>query len=123
MRTRHSFTAIAACIAAASLSLAACGGPSSEVAQADAVVTNPVEVFTWWANGSEKAGLDALVGALNEQHPETTFVNGAIGGGAGSAAKDLLKTRLESQNPPDTFQAHAGAELADYIDAGQVQDI
>ena len=26
-------------------------------------------------------------------------------------------------DPPDTFQAHAGAELNDYIDAGQIEDL
>lgn len=82
-----------------------------------------VEVFTWWAAGSEKAGLDALVGVFNEQHPDVEFINGAVAGGAGSAAKDLLQSRLQAGDPPDTFQAHAGAELQDYIDAGQVEDV
>src|SRR5699024_1522526 len=51
------------------------------------------------------------------------FVNGAVAGGAGSAAKDLLQSRLQAGDPPDTFQAHAGAELQDYIDAAQVEDV
>ncbi|GAA2228522.1 extracellular solute-binding protein [Promicromonospora sukumoe] len=106
------------------LTLAACGGSgdggdgSSASGGAD-----QVEVFTWWAAGSEKAGLDALVGVFNEQHPDIEFVNGAVAGGAGSAAKDLLQTRLQAQDPPDTFQAHAGAELQDYIDAAQIEDV
>lgn len=82
-----------------------------------------VEVFTWWAQGSEKAGLDALVEVFNEQHPDVEFVNGAVAGGAGSAAKDMLQSRLQAGDPPDTFQAHAGAELNDYIDAGQITDV
>ncbi|MEK8226268.1 extracellular solute-binding protein [Oerskovia sp. M15] len=40
-----------------------------------------------------------------------------------SAAKDLLQTRLQANDPPDTFQAHAGKELTDYIDAAQLEDI
>ncbi|WP_028044970.1 ABC transporter substrate-binding protein [Cellulomonas sp. URHE0023] len=124
MRTGRKFTAVAAGIAVATLALAACsgndgdssgGGDTGDAAQA--------EVFTWWADGSEKAGLDALVTVFNQQFPDTEFVNGAIAGGAGSAAKELLQTRLQSNNPPDTFQAHAGAELTDYIKAGQVQDV
>lgn len=82
-----------------------------------------VEVFTWWASGSEKLGLDALVAVFDEQHPDVTFENGAIAGGAGSAAKELLQNRLQAQDPPDTFQAHAGKELQDYIDAGQIEDV
>src|SRR5699024_940558 len=52
-----------------------------------------------------------------------TFVNGSVAGGAGSAAKDMLQSRLQAGDPPDTFQAHAGLELADYIDAGQLEDV
>lgn len=100
--------------------LAACGNGGSGDADGDA---NQVEVFTWWAAGSEKAGLDALVGVFEAQHPDIEFVNGAVAGGAGSAAKDLLQSRLQAQDPPDTFQAHAGAELQDYIDAAQIEDV
>lgn len=102
-------------LAAAALVLAGCGGGGDE--------SKDVEVFTWWADGSEKAGLDALVGEFDKQHPNFKFVNGAVAGGAGSNAKNVLASRLQSNDPPDTFQAHAGAELADYIGAKQVQDI
>jgi glucose/mannose transport system substrate-binding protein len=35
----------------------------------------------------------------------------------------VLAARLTQRDPPDTFQAHAGAELVDYIDNGQVEDL
>jgi glucose/mannose transport system substrate-binding protein len=82
-----------------------------------------VEVFTWWADGSEKLGLDALVSVFQKQHKDFTFVNGAVAGGAGSNAKNVLASRLQANDPPDTFQAHAGGEMTDYIDAKQVQDV
>lgn len=82
-----------------------------------------VEVFTWWAQGSEKEGLDALVGVFEEQHPDLTFVNGAVAGGAGSDAKNVLASRLQTNDPPGTFQAHAGAELTDYIDQGDIEPL
>ncbi|GGM32002.1 sugar ABC transporter substrate-binding protein [Promicromonospora citrea] len=105
------------------LTLAACGSGGSGGDDSGDSAGGQVEVFTWWAAGSEKAGLDALVGVFDEQHPDIEFVNGAVAGGAGSAAKDLLQTRLQAQDPPDTFQAHAGAELQDYIDAAQIEDV
>ena len=52
--------------------------------------SNDVEVFTWWASGSEKSGLDALVKVFDEQHPSLNFVNGSVLGGAGSNARDVL---------------------------------
>lgn len=124
MRNARKFTAMAAGLAVASLALAACSsgdGGSSDDSSGGA--GDKVEVFTWWASGSEKLGLDALVGVFDTQHPDVEFINGAVAGGAGSAAKDLLQTRLQANDPPDTFQAHAGAELTDYINAGQVEDV
>src|SRR3569623_552755 len=82
-----------------------------------------VVVYTWWSDGGEKAGLDGLVSAFDKACPGYTFINGAISGGAGSNAKAVLASRLKQNDPPDTFQAHAGAELSDYIKAGQVEDL
>ncbi|CAN5391748.1 extracellular solute-binding protein [soil metagenome] len=84
---------------------------------------NQVEVFTWWSAGSEKLGLDALVSVFQDEHPNIEFINASVAGGAGTNAKKALAFRLEANNPPDTFQAHAGAELTDYIKAGQLQDL
>ena len=103
---------VVAAVAAASLTLAACGGGSGDDDGGGGEGGgNRVEVFTWWASGSEKLGLDAMVEVFNEQHPDIEFVNGAVAGGAGSAAKDLLQSRLQANDPPDTFQGHAGEEL------------
>lgn len=120
-RTFTRITAAVAALAAASLALTSCGSDDSSPSTSGG--SDKVEVFTWWASGSEKLGLDALVSVFNEQHPDVEFINGAVAGGAGSAAKDLLQSRLQTNNPPDTFQAHAGAELSDYIAAGQLQDV
>ena len=40
-----------------------------------------------------------------------------------SNAKQVLANDLPAGKPPRTFQAHAGAELGDYINAGQVDDV
>lgn len=79
-----------------------------------------VGVFTWWAAGSEKEGLQALEELFEEDYPNNTFVNLAVAGGAGSSAKAKLAADLQNGNPPDSFQGHAGAELIDYIDADQI---
>ena len=132
MRRYRKISAAAAGVAALTLALTACsgggggtgddtdGGDGGDTGSGDA---SQVEVFTWWASGSEKLGLDALVEVFNAQHPDIEFINGAVAGGAGSAAKDLLQSRLQAGDPPDTFQAHAGAELTDYINAGQLEDV
>ena len=112
-------TAVAA-VAAVGLALSGCSAAGSG---SDPNNPNQLEAFTWWVAGSEKVGLDALVGVFEEQHPGIEFINASVAGGAGSNAKAALAARLEADNPPDTFQAHAGAELTDYIAAGQLQDL
>ncbi len=115
-------TPVIAALAVAGLTLSACGGDDeSESTSGDG--GGDVEVFTWWAEGSEKLGLDALVEVFEDQNPDYSFVNGAVAGGAGSNAKNVLASRLQTNDPPETFQAHAGEELSDYIEANQVQDI
>lgn len=100
--------------AAAALVLAGCTSSDGD--------KNKVEVFTWWSTGSEALGLEAMVKVFDANHPDITFVNGAVAGGGGSA-KNLLQDRLAAGDPPDSFQAHAGMEIQDYIEAGQVQDV
>lgn len=82
-----------------------------------------VGVFTWWADGSEKLGLDELERIFGDVYPNDTFVNLAVAGGAGSNAKAKLAADLQSGNPPDSFQGHAGAELTDYINNGQIEPV
>ncbi|MEO5920379.1 MAG: extracellular solute-binding protein [Pseudolysinimonas sp.] len=114
---------ILAAVAAAAAAVLALTGCSSAGSGSDPNNPNQLEAFTWWASGSEKVGLDALIGVFGTQYPGIEFINASVAGGAGSNAKAALASRLEADNPPDTFQAHAGAELDDYIEAGQLQDL
>ncbi|MDR2380222.1 MAG: ABC transporter substrate-binding protein [Bifidobacteriaceae bacterium] len=116
MRSSRFFAAIGAA-ALILATTAACGEDSSSGGDA-----SEVEVFTWWTSGSEALGLEALEGVLKDKYPDVKFVNGGVTGGGGSA-KELLQTRLTANEPPDTFQVHAGKEAQDYIDAGQVEDV
>ncbi|MGX1792483.1 ABC transporter substrate-binding protein [Microbacterium sp. NPDC055312] len=119
---RKALAAVAG-LAAVGLALAGCSGGADNGNAGGSNDDSQVEVFTWWAAGSEKAGLDALVKVFDEQFPNTEFVNAAVAGGAGSNAKNALASRLKANNPPDSFQAHAGAELTDYIEADKLEDL
>ena len=103
--------------------LAACGSATAEP-ELPINTHQSVTVYTWWASGVEKQGLDKLAEVFEEQHPEIEFVNdGVMGGGGSATSKQYLQTRLETEDPPDTFAAHAGAELQDYIEDGYIQDL
>ncbi len=82
-----------------------------------------LEIFTWWASGGEAAGLEGMTTEFVNQNPDTTFINASVAGAAGVNAKGVLVSRMAAGNPPDTFQAHAGAELSSYVRAGQLEDL
>lgn len=82
-----------------------------------------VEVFSWWAGPGEKEGLEALVADFAKHNPGIDFDNAAVAGGAGTIARSVLTTRLENDDPPDSYQAHAGRELTADIKAGHVEDL
>ncbi len=83
-----------------------------------------VEVFTWWTAGGEAEGLEAMVEVFADRYPEYTFVNAAVAGGAGTAARAVLASRLAAEDPPSSWQGHAGQELiGTYVVAGQLEPL
>ena len=102
--------------------LSACSSDSQSAVGANGS-PGQLEVFSWWTDPGEKAALDSLVAVFNQGNPNIKFINRAVVGGGGDAAKALLATRLKAKNPPDTFQAQAGEMVGDYITAGQIEDV
>lgn len=106
-----------------SLLLAACGttateAPAEPAAPAEGEAEQPaaaactkVEVFSWWTGGGEAAGLDAMIKVFQAANPGIEFINSAVAGGAGTNARAVLATRLSQNEPPDSWQGHAGQEL------------
>jgi glucose/mannose transport system substrate-binding protein len=82
-----------------------------------------VEVFSWWTGAGEQEGLDAMIADFKSKNPTIDVVNAAVSGGAGTNAKAILANRLQAGNPPDSYQRHAGLELADDIKAAKVEDL
>jgi glucose/mannose transport system substrate-binding protein len=129
MQTLHKrVTQGLATTAVLALGLVGCAGGSGDAGTSTGTgstgtSTGTVEVFSWWTGGGEEAGLNALVEVFNAEYPDIEFVNAAVAGGAGTNARAVLATRLQAGDPPDSFQGHAGAELLDYIEAGQLEDL
>ncbi|MDR7400497.1 MAG: ABC transporter substrate-binding protein [Armatimonadota bacterium] len=83
-----------------------------------------LEIFSWWTAGGEAEGLSALFEVYRRRHPDVEIVNAAVAGGAGAAAKAVLKTRMQGGNPPDSFQVHGGAELVEtWVKTGFMEPI
>jgi glucose/mannose transport system substrate-binding protein len=52
-----------------------------------------------------------LIEIFNEKNPNIEFINSTVAGGAGTNARAVLATRLSQNEPPDSWQGHAGQEL------------
>src|SRR6266498_2308801 len=92
-------------------------------ARSNAAKSCQLQVFSWWTGGGEAAGLAKLITIWNKNNASCKFKNETVAGGAGTNAKAVLAQRLAAHKPPDSFQGHAGAELRDYIKAGQVEPV
>ena len=110
--------------------LGACAAPPAPVAEvAPAAAPAPtaegkkMEIFSWWTNGGEADGLNAMFEIFTAKNPDVEIINATVAGGAGTNAKTVLKTRLQGGQPPDTWQVHAGKELTQYVDAGQMEPL
>lgn len=96
-------------------------GTASALAQD---VSGDLEIFSWWTGSGEEAGLLALITRFNALFPNVNVINSAVAGGAGTNAKVVLRTRMQRDMPPGTFQVHAGAELnADWVAAGKMESL
>ncbi|GAA4253258.1 ABC transporter substrate-binding protein [Dactylosporangium darangshiense] len=82
-----------------------------------------LEVYSWWTGPGEEEGLAAMAKSFEGANPGVRFVNAAVSGGAGSNAKAILASRLLANDPPDSYQRHAGLELLDDVRSGKVQDL
>jgi glucose/mannose transport system substrate-binding protein len=123
------FLALMSILMIASLALAACGGGAPVVEEPvdggePEAMGGSVEVFSWWTGGGEAAGLEAMMVVFNAEYPDIEFVNAAVAGGAGTNARAVLATRLQSGDPPDSWQGHAGQELiGTYVAASQIEPL
>jgi glucose/mannose transport system substrate-binding protein len=114
--------AIAATAVVSVLLLGACGGDDDDDGGA-ASDSNEFEFFSWWTGGGDSEGKEALLALFADQNPDVEVVDSAIAGGAGTNAQAELANRLLADNPPDSYQRHAGKELAADIEADEVEDL
>ncbi|MDQ2683282.1 MAG: extracellular solute-binding protein [Chloroflexota bacterium] len=102
---------------AASALIQRAGAQDASPAASD--LTGDLEIFSWWTSPGEAPALEALFAHYRELNPGVNVINAAVAGGGGGPAQAVLQTRLQGNNPPDSWQSHPGRELMDqYVDAG-----
>lgn len=105
------------------LTLSACGGGDKKESGGGQAAQKKVEVFSWWTGPGEADGLKAMREIFAKQNPNFEFFDAAVAGGSGDQARALLSSKLQANQPPDTFQGHAGAELQGYIKSGKLESV
>jgi len=116
-KKRVLFGMVAVLLVAAML-LTACGKPK------EAKLGGKLEIFSWWTAGGEAEGLNAMFKIYAAKHPDVEIINATVAGGAGMNAKAVLATRMQANDPPDSFQVHAGHELIDsWVKAEKMEPI
>ncbi len=82
------------------------------------------EFFSWWTAGGEAEGKNDILNLYKELYPNVEVIDAAVAGGGGDKAKAVLKTRMQGNDPPDTFQVHGGPELIDgYVKPGLMDPV
>jgi glucose/mannose transport system substrate-binding protein len=102
----------------------ASGGAAATAAPAGgAAAGGKLEIFSWWTNGGEQEGLNAMFDIYKQQRAGVEIINATVAGGAGTNAKAVLQSRLAGNQPPDSWQVHAGREALSYVNAGQLEPL
>jgi glucose/mannose transport system substrate-binding protein len=113
-------TALSACAPQATATVAPTT-PAAGAGGTPGAAASKLEIFSWWVGPGEADGLAALAKIFSSKYPNIEYVNAAVAGGSGTNARAVLATRLSANNPPDSWQAHAGQEiLGTYVKAGEV---
>ncbi|WP_051812748.1 ABC transporter substrate-binding protein [Kitasatospora sp. MBT63] len=79
-----------------------------------------LELYSWWTEGADQNGLLALLADFKGRAPLLACYNGARSSRAAAGPQAELERRLAAGDPPDSFQCHAGAELAGRAAAGRL---
>jgi glucose/mannose transport system substrate-binding protein len=99
-------------------------GLSPRVSPLAAAQEDALEIFSWWTSPGESKALQAFFDVFTAENPDVELINSTVAGGAGINAKAVLQTRLQGNEPPDSWQTHVGRELTDgYVVPGYCEPI
>lgn len=91
-------------------------------ALASARAEEPKELWHYYAAGSEKAGIDALVAFVNKTNPDSPIVGKVIPGNVVELRRQL-QTAFMGNTPPAAYQSSMASELKTFVDSGKLHDL
>jgi glucose/mannose transport system substrate-binding protein len=76
-----------------------------------------IELLHAWSSGDGSAAIEALIGGFREAHPDVEFAEEPVNGAARGNLDQVVTNRLQSNNPPSTFQTWPGKTLEKFGEA------
>ncbi|MEA1963943.1 MAG: ABC transporter substrate-binding protein [Candidatus Aerophobetes bacterium] len=83
---------------------------------------NILEIYHWWTSGSEKAAMNALVGAYLSKYPDVTVLESPVAGGGGITMREVMHSLILGGEAPDSFQSYPFG-LVPYWEADMLEPI
>lgn len=117
--TRSQFVSSVVSVAALSLVFMGCSSSGSGAEAGN--VEDSLEIFSWWTNPGEVEALNALLDVYRSENKGVDVTNAAAVNP--TTARQTLQTRLESGDPPDSFQAISGVDVMSWVDQGKMVPI
>ncbi|WP_254532112.1 ABC transporter substrate-binding protein [Natrinema gelatinilyticum] len=79
--------------------------------------SSEIELLHAWSSGDGKKAIKALVEGFQEAHPDVSFAEEPVNGAARDNLDQVVSNRLQSNDPPSTFQTWPGKTLTKFGDA------
>jgi ABC-type glycerol-3-phosphate transport system substrate-binding protein len=89
---------------------------------AAALAQEKPEVWNYYAAGSEKAGMDALIDYANKQNPDTPIASHIIPGNVVEMRRQL-QTAFLGGKPPAAYQSSMASELKTFVEGGRLHPL
>ncbi|OCC05373.1 hypothetical protein BA190_08030 [Labrys sp. WJW] len=80
------------------------------------------EIWNYYAAGSEKAGMDALIAYANKHNPQASVASRVIPGNVVELRRQL-QTSLMGGKPPAAYQSSMASELKTFVDGGRLHPL
>jgi glucose/mannose transport system substrate-binding protein len=115
VRSRSVALVLAPALAVLSCSQSDSGG-QAQISEEDAL-----ELISWWSQAGEREALDELLKVYAQVEPAVAVARAPAKDS--DTARNLIRARMQTGVPPDSFQAISGSDLMDWVDADTMEPI